>query len=410
MVGESEPLQVLIVDDEPSIRLLLRRWVERSVEADVAEAEDGLQALEKISESRVDLLITDLKMPVLNGTDLLTLLQADPRRSRMEVLVATQVAGEETVRDAIKLGASDYLLKPLQYDWVVQRIRRAHARLAERRAREDDQDASFLPRLLVVDADRNFLHAAQAALAGRFSTKEADNAAAALVQALRFKPEVVLAASVPGLTLDFLVQRLRSLPGYDPPLILELLDPGAAPAEPDLPALHRTFVPDKLLAAVVEATGGEIPASSGLCESLEKDAATAVLQGFGMMAGEEPELADSEPPEAFEIYGSISLESSERRIDIELHCGKALETELVTAMLGEAPEDDDGSMALGEMLNVVAGRIKNSCEGRGMDLQLGLPEVDDKPTPQAPAGDRVEKLFLWRGMALFLRLSARPLG
>ena len=97
MVSDAEPLRVLVVDDEQSIRLLLRRWVERSLDdAQVFEAEDGLQALEKITEDGADIVITDLKMPVLSGTDLLTLLHADPRRSRMEVLVATQMASEKT--------------------------------------------------------------------------------------------------------------------------------------------------------------------------------------------------------------------------------------------------------------------------------------------------------------------------
>lgn len=181
MIDTPTPIQVLVVEDEPSIRLLLRRWIERSLNAEVEEAADGLEALEIVAKGKVELIITDLNMPVLNGVDMLTLLQTDPRRRRLELLVVTQVAGEEIVRQAIQLGVSDYLLKPLRYDWVVERLKRAADRILERRKHADEQGDHSLPRVLIVDGDPNFNDTAEAALFGRFATHSARSVAETLV-------------------------------------------------------------------------------------------------------------------------------------------------------------------------------------------------------------------------------------
>ena len=235
MVESSSPIQVLIVDDEPSICLLLRRWVERGIGAEVSEASDGLKALEKVAEGRTDMIITDLNMPVLNGTDMLTLLQADPRRRQMEVLVATQVAGEKEVRDAIRLGVSDYLLKPLQYDWVMRRVRAAANRVLERRKLQGDGEDTALPRILIADPDLNFIHTAEAAFTGRFAVQSSDTVAQTLVHTLRFKPDVILiSADLPGFKIDFFLDRVRALPGRESPKVFQLLEPGSSEVHPSV--------------------------------------------------------------------------------------------------------------------------------------------------------------------------------
>ena len=75
---QAEPLRILLVDDEPSARTLLRRWVERNLSAVVYEAEDGLQALEAVAEHSIELVVADVNMPVLDGIELLQLLRTDP--------------------------------------------------------------------------------------------------------------------------------------------------------------------------------------------------------------------------------------------------------------------------------------------------------------------------------------------
>ena len=414
MIDAPQPIQVLVVDDEPSTRLLLRRWIERSLDAEVEEAPDGLKALEEIAKGKTELIVTDLNMPVLSGPDMLTLLQADPRRRDLEVLVATQVAGEQAVRQAIQLGVSDYLLKPLQYDWVVERLKRATERILERRAENEQKSmASGAPVVLIADPDPNFCETAEAALFGRYTAVTARSVAQVLVSALRYKPTVILISSaIPGLNMEFLLERIRGLPGDCQPDVYQLLEPGQADGHPDVTGtVAKTFVPEKLRKSISGLFGdaGEGSRVQTWTDSVAPELITAIYQAFGMMTGEEPEATKDPPPEEHEVYGTIHLHAAgddDLEITLQLNCPKALDKALLGAMLGEEPEEDDGTYpAMGEMLNVVAGRIKNSCEERKMSVQLGLPETSGEKSSDYEDREKMERLFIWREHLLFARLS-----
>ena len=98
LTEDHEPISVLLVDHEPTDRLLLRRWIERSLDVSIQEASNGLEALELLSAERIELVVSELNLPQLSGVDLLTLLEADPRRKQMEILVASRNASEDVVR------------------------------------------------------------------------------------------------------------------------------------------------------------------------------------------------------------------------------------------------------------------------------------------------------------------------
>jgi CheY-like chemotaxis protein len=132
-MSQAEPLRVLLVDDEPSARTLLRRWVERNLLAKVYEAEDGLQALEAVAEHSIELVVSDVSMPVMDGIELLRLLRTDPAWEGLEVLMVSHVAAEDKISEIIALGASDYLLKPLEYDRAVKRLMLSAERILQHR-------------------------------------------------------------------------------------------------------------------------------------------------------------------------------------------------------------------------------------------------------------------------------------
>jgi two-component system chemotaxis response regulator CheY len=78
--------RILIVDDEPDLRGMVRLILELAGH-DVLEAHHGAAALQRISEGRVDLLITDVMMPVMDGTELIDRLRADPERAKLPIIV-----------------------------------------------------------------------------------------------------------------------------------------------------------------------------------------------------------------------------------------------------------------------------------------------------------------------------------
>ncbi len=110
-----EKKQVLIVDDEPNLRKILSAQLTRDG-YDVLTAEDGEQGLERLRDNHIDLVITDLKMPKVDGMTLLKeALRLDPD---LPVVVITAHGTVDTAVEALKSGAFDYLTKPFDKDEV----------------------------------------------------------------------------------------------------------------------------------------------------------------------------------------------------------------------------------------------------------------------------------------------------
>ena len=92
--------KVLIVDDDPSIRFMLRLIFERAG-YEVLEAEHGRAALERLKESRPDVVVTDLMMPVMDGLRLIRRLRSQPDTSTIPiVVVSANPGGAEAARTA----------------------------------------------------------------------------------------------------------------------------------------------------------------------------------------------------------------------------------------------------------------------------------------------------------------------
>jgi len=117
-----EKKQVLIVDDEPNLRKILAAQLSRDG-YDVMTAEDGEQGLQFLRENHIDLVITDLKMPKVDG---MTLLREALRESPdLPVVMITAHGTVDTAVEALKLGAFDYLTKPFDKDEVRQIVAKA---------------------------------------------------------------------------------------------------------------------------------------------------------------------------------------------------------------------------------------------------------------------------------------------
>jgi nitrogen regulation protein NR(I) len=117
-----EKKQVLIVDDEPNLRKILAAQLSRDG-YDVMTAEDGEQGLAALREHHIDLVVTDLKMPKIDGMQLLrSALAEDPD---LPIVMITAHGTVDTAVEALKLGAFDYLTKPFDKDEVRQIVGKA---------------------------------------------------------------------------------------------------------------------------------------------------------------------------------------------------------------------------------------------------------------------------------------------
>ena len=134
-----EKKQVLIVDDEPNLRKILSAQLTRDG-YDVLTAEDGQQGLEALREHHIDLVITDLKMPKVDGMSLLReALREDPE---LPIVMITAHGTIDTAVEALKTGAFDYLTKPFDKDEVRQIVAKA---LKTRELRDADATAIGTP-------------------------------------------------------------------------------------------------------------------------------------------------------------------------------------------------------------------------------------------------------------------------
>jgi two-component system chemotaxis response regulator CheY len=113
-------LHALVVDDSPAMRRQLSYALQRVAGMDTMEASDGADAWRKLCSAAFDVVITDINMPLLDGLKLVSLVRAGGPHQRVPILVVTTEGAEADRRRALGLGASAYLVKPVQANQVVE--------------------------------------------------------------------------------------------------------------------------------------------------------------------------------------------------------------------------------------------------------------------------------------------------
>ena len=111
---------LLIVDDELSNRELLTRIFQRT--CDVTTATNGRQALELLVEQAFDVVLLDIMMPQLNGLDVLKIIRNSADMSELPVVLISAMDDKSDVTRGLRLGANDYITKPIDIDTVQARI------------------------------------------------------------------------------------------------------------------------------------------------------------------------------------------------------------------------------------------------------------------------------------------------
>ena len=113
--------KILIVDDDKEFRSYISEVV-AGAGYEIETAGSGIEAVEKASEVDYDVVLCDLIMPKMSGSDVIVQLKRVSPRSK--VIMITAYAGIENAVDAIKRGAADYLSKPFKVDDLLMRIKR----------------------------------------------------------------------------------------------------------------------------------------------------------------------------------------------------------------------------------------------------------------------------------------------
>ncbi len=118
-------MRILLIDDSSTMRKIQRRVLnEMNPEFDVVEAGNGKEALERLKEFNYQfgLVLCDINMPEMNGMETLKAIRTDPQSAKLPVIMCTSVAEKGQVMEAIKAGATNYLVKPFQPEDLKNKI------------------------------------------------------------------------------------------------------------------------------------------------------------------------------------------------------------------------------------------------------------------------------------------------
>jgi DNA-binding response OmpR family regulator len=119
--AQKQPYRVLLAEDEPETAILIAQFLKaRGIQVDYAQ--NGLEALELAQKNVPDLVLMDIELPYLNGLDALAQLKADSKTQNIPVLMCTGQSRVHEVAEASQWGANGYITKPLNFDFLWDKI------------------------------------------------------------------------------------------------------------------------------------------------------------------------------------------------------------------------------------------------------------------------------------------------
>lgn len=118
----NKDIKVLVVDDHPLTRNMVRSILRGAGFDDVLQAENGAQALEVVFKENLGLVICDWNMPTTSGIEVLRAIRAEPKLKSLPFLMLTAEAYRENVLEASKAGVTDYVVKPFTADVLMKKV------------------------------------------------------------------------------------------------------------------------------------------------------------------------------------------------------------------------------------------------------------------------------------------------
>lgn len=164
-------IEILIVDDDIGIIQILKSHLLKNYNCNVSTAMNGLDALLKLRESKIDLIFLDLAMPEINGMEALDAIRNDSELKNIPVVIMSSISKKEVVQQALKYGIFDYIRKPiiiheaaLRFDQVIKSILK-------------NQSEEHTEKILIIDNDKKFKNELAKLLSERYKILTAEDGA-----------------------------------------------------------------------------------------------------------------------------------------------------------------------------------------------------------------------------------------
>jgi CheY-like chemotaxis protein len=137
-------LKVLTVDDSKTIRMIVKKAF-KPYDCEMSEAENGLEGLEVARQDKPGLIVLDITMPVMNGIEMLGQLKADPELKKIPVIMLTAESGKDNVMQIVKMGVTDYIVKPFKAEQLIERAEKiVSLQLLESKPVEEDHAGKYI--------------------------------------------------------------------------------------------------------------------------------------------------------------------------------------------------------------------------------------------------------------------------
>src|SRR5471032_630213 len=122
-------MKILVVDDFPTMRRIIRNLLKELGFSNVEEAEDGVDGLDKLRGGDFQFVVSDWNMPNMTGIDMLKQIRADEQLKHLPVLMVTAEAKKENIIAAAQAGASGYVVKPFTAVTLDEKLKKIFATL-----------------------------------------------------------------------------------------------------------------------------------------------------------------------------------------------------------------------------------------------------------------------------------------
>lgn len=208
-------LKFLIIEDEESIRALMRHTLKKNFSCLVMEAKDGEEGLQMAQSAIPNLILLDLTMPVMDGKETLQIIRNNAVLRKTPVIVMTAMNDKEVIGSLVELGISDYILKPIDIKETVKRIKKTldkeRARLRKTLAMTNEYPRN-IPRLLLVEPNSDFRKQFHELFSDRLVIYDANSGSDALQLFIKHRPKfIAVSEKVGALDKKIITQRIRSV-------------------------------------------------------------------------------------------------------------------------------------------------------------------------------------------------------
>lgn len=116
-------MKILVVDDDKTTRKMVS-LILKSKGYEVVTAENGMDGLQKLGLEQINLILTDMNMPYMDGIEFTKQVRTNPEIAHIPIVMLTTEADEEEKQRAFKAGVDDYLVKPATAEQIVESMRK----------------------------------------------------------------------------------------------------------------------------------------------------------------------------------------------------------------------------------------------------------------------------------------------